>query len=133
MQCRCARQASNAFPVCSLSEPCRFPNGWESHSFEERDSFKRTRFDIEDVLRDCAAFLGPLAVLAILTQQLQQTASGASGAALEWRDIEAAYHCMGSLKDERLPHGHPMVLEARCSLWHDHATITRFLISCCHC
>jgi hypothetical protein len=90
---------------------CRFPDDWEQQTFDERDSFKRTRFDIEDVLRDCSAMLGPTSVLTILTQQLKTAATGGQGGQVDWRGIEAAYHCMGALKDERLEHGNQMVLE----------------------
>ena len=51
-------------------------------------------------------------VLAILSQQLHAAAaSGGEGGGAEWRGIEAAYHCMGSLKDERLPRADPQVIE----------------------
>lgn len=65
------------------------------------------------MLRDCSAVLGPLAILQILTQHLKDAAQAANGAQGDWRGVEAAYHCMGALKDERLPRGHPMVMEAR--------------------
>ena len=100
--------------VAVLSHRCRFPDGWDSCSFEERNAFKATRFDIEDVLRDCCPVLGPQKVLSILTQQLRQAAQATNGAAGgDWRGVEAAYHCMGALKDEHLPRGFPGVVEVR--------------------
>jgi hypothetical protein len=89
----------------------RYPDDFESRQPEERNYFKRTRFDIEDVLRDCSAVLGPTTMLSILVEQLKQSANAADGAHKDWMGVEAAYHCMGALKDEGLPHCLPMVLE----------------------
>ena len=66
------------------------------------------------MLRDCCAILGASGVLAMLVEQLRQAAAaGAGGAEVDWRGIEAVYHCLGSLKDEGLPHGLAPLLEVR--------------------
>jgi hypothetical protein len=71
------------------------------------------RNDIEDVLRDCSLVISPASVLSILVKHLEEAARLANGQS-GWRGIEAAYHCLGAVRDEGLPHGNELLLKVRC-------------------
>lgn len=72
------------------------------------------RYEIEDVLRDIVAVLGPTAVLEVLAGQLGEalkSATSPGATASSWKDAEAAYFCMMCLSDCPPPHGDPTLLQ----------------------
>lgn len=72
------------------------------------------RYEIEDVLRDIVAVLGPTAVLEVLAGQLGEalkSATSPGATASSWKDAEAAYFCMMCLSESPPPHGDQTLLQ----------------------
>lgn len=90
----------------------RFSDNFAQQSSETRRQFKHIRYEIEDVLKDIVAVLGPDALLEVLARQLSEALTGGSDGIKDWKDAEAAYFCMKALADQPPQHCNPRLLQA---------------------
>lgn len=100
--------------VSVLGKRVRFADDLEQQKNEARRQFKMIRYEIEDVLRDIVAVLGPTAVLEVLAGQLGEalkSATSPGATASSWKDAEAAYFCMMCLSESPPPHGDQTLLQ----------------------
>lgn len=95
---------------------CRFSDNFAQQTSETRRQFKHIRYEIEDVLKDIVAVLGPDALLEVLARQLSDALSGGADGIKDWKDAEAAYFCMKALADQPPQHCNPRLLQV-CSAY----------------
>lgn len=97
---------------CSVCCCChRFSDNFAQQSSETRRQFKHIRYEIEDVLKDIVAVLGPDALLEVLASQLSEALTGGTNGIKDWKDAEAAYFCMKALADQPPQHCNPRLLQ----------------------
>ncbi|XP_058179294.1 transportin MOS14 [Rhododendron vialii] len=86
--------------VSLVSFRVQYPQDYADLSREDLKDFKKTRYDVADVLIDAALVLGGEATLKILYMKLVEPGgSSGNGEHSNWRSAEAALYCIRAISD----------------------------------
>lgn len=84
--------------VSLVSFRVMYPQNYEDLSKEDISDFKRTRYDVGDILMDASSVLGGETTLKLLSNNFFQAASTAgNGGSWDWRSAEAALYCIRAI------------------------------------